>query len=101
MKGRWEYSYSHFIIGEAYFFGGIIFLIPILLAFYLSFKRSITAYKFIKYDGVQKQTILALISYLIGIALILSVMPGLHTRVAYIVLGLGVSLNINNIKKHI
>jgi hypothetical protein len=101
MKGRWEYAYSHFIIGEAYFFGGIIFLIPILLAFYLSFKRSITAYKFIKYDGVQKQTILALISYLIGIALILSVMPGLHTRVAYIVLGLGVSLNINNIKKHI
>ena len=101
MKGRWEYAYSHFIIGEAYFFGGIIFMIPIILAFYLAIKRSITAYKFIKDDNVQKQTILALISYLIGAVIILSFMPGLHTRVAYIILGLGVSLKINNIKKYI
>ena len=100
MKGRWRYSYSHFIIGEAYFFGGLIFMIPIILLFYKSIRGAILTFKLID-NNIHKQTVLALISYLLGMLIILNFMPGLHTRVTYIILGLGLALdfNINKYKK--
>ncbi len=92
MKGRWVYAYSHFIIGEAYFFGGLIFMITLIAGFYKAMSRLLKALKKIHEHNSDKSTILALLSYLIGIIIILSFMPGLHTRITYLVLGLSLSI---------
>ena len=82
--------YSHFIIGEAYFFGGLFFMVIVILGFLKAISRLTTFWRSHKNDP-QINTVIILLSLILSYIAILSVMPGLHCRLVYIVLGLCLS----------
>ena len=97
MQNRGIYSYPHFIIGEAYFKGGLLFMFILLWGFLKGFSRLLTLWRTNK-NYAHINTLAMLLSLLIGYMMILSVMPGLHTRLTYIVLGICLSVNRQVIK---
>lgn len=85
---------SHFLLGEAYFDGGMVFLLVVISGFLSAgvglWKRYIN-----QHDSTKININVVLISLLSGMFVYLSFYPGLRTRIVYMVIGICISYGKN------